>query len=669
MLLLLLLFGSLSLSHTHARARLLLAAAAPLAVLGAASLGVRGVDDGGVDGLELLLHAAVLLRGALGVLGGAVVEPRLDLGDLLVDGVHVVRVGDTVELGDTLGGLVAVVLELGAGGLGEPDPLVVLVELLGLGEHAVDLVGREAAAVVADLDRVGAAGGLVLGLDGEDAVGVDGHRDADLGHTALGREDTRELKLAEEVVVGGARALALVDLEGDLGLVVLDGRVGVGLGARDGRVALDDGGHDLALGLDTQRERGHVEEEEVLGALARGTDQDGALDGGAVGDGLVGVDAGVRLLAVEKVLEQGLDLGDAGGAADEDNLVNLRLLKVGVLEHVLDGLERLLEEVRVHLLKLGAGERLGKVLAVKEGVDLEAGRVGLRQRALGLLGLAPELGEGALVLGDVLAVLLLDEVHKVLHDPLVKVLTAEMRVAVGRHDLKDAVVDRQDRHVKGAAAEVKDEDRERRGALGHAALLLEPVRDRGRGRLVDDAEHVEASEAAGVLGRLALLVVEVGRHGHDGLGHVAAEVGLGGLLHLDQDHRRDLLGAELAGLAVELDLDVGPVAVVGDDLERPVLRVAAHRGVAEVAADEALGVKDRVVRVDGRLVLGAVADEALAVLAKGDVRGGRPVALVVGNDLDAVLLPDTNARVRRAEVDADAHGVVGGGVLGLRHGL
>ena len=71
--------------------------------------------------------------------------------------------------------------------------------------------------------------------------------------------------------------------------------------------------------------------------------------------------------------------------------------------------------------------------------------------------------------------------------------------------LEDAVAELEHRHVERAAAEVEDEDR----LVG--AVLVEPVRERGRGGLVDDALDLEAGDLAGVLGRLALRVVEVGR--------------------------------------------------------------------------------------------------------------------------------------------------------------
>ena len=62
--------------------------------------------------------------------------------------------------------------------------------------------------------------------------------------------------------------------------------------------------------------------------------------------------------------------------------------------------------------------------------------------------------------------------------------------------------------------------------------------------------------------------------------------------------------------------------------------------------------KDGVGGVERRLVLGGVADEALG-LREGDVRGRHAVALIVGDDLDAAVLVDADARVGGAQVNAD----------------
>merc|ERR1719353_2273850 len=397
------------------------------------------------------------------------------------------------------------------------------------------------------------------------------------------------------------------------------------LGGDDG-VAVDQLGHDAAHGLDALRERGHVEEQQVLGLLGGLAGENATLHGGAVRNGLVGVDAARGLLAVEVVLDELLHLGDARGAADEHDLVDLGLLEASVGHHLADWAEGLLEEVNVELLEAGAGERLREVLAVVKRLDLHLGGV-----------LA---GEGALDALDLLA--------ELLHDALVEVLATQVRVAVGGEHLEDAVVDGKKRHVERTAAEVEDEN------VLLATLLVQAVRDSGGGGLVDDAHDVEARDGAGVLGGLALRVVEIRGHGNDGVGDGAAEVGLGDLLHLLQDHGGDLLGGVDLLLALGGDLDVGLAALV-DDLVRDELLVVLHGLVGVLAADEALDVEDGGLRVDGGLVLGGVTDEALAGAVPRDVRRRDAVALVVGDDLDTAVLEHADARVRGAEVDAN-HG-------------
>ena len=216
-----------------------------------------------------------------------------------------------------------------------------------------------------------------------------------------------------------------------------------------------------------------------------------------------------------------------------------------------------------------------------------------------------------------------------------------MVVAVRRLDLEDALAELEHRHVERAAAEVEDEDRLVR------ALLVEAVGERGRGRLVDDAQDVEAGDLAGVLRRLALRVVEVGRDGDDRVGHRLAEVRLGVGLQLLEDHRADLrrrvlLAARLHAHVVVRALD----DLVGDDLH-------LLRDLVELPAHEALDREDRVLRVRHLLPARRRADEPLAVLRERDHRRGRAAALGVRDDGRLATLQYGHARVRRAEIDAD----------------
>ena len=215
-----------------------------------------------------------------------------------------------------------------------------------------------------------------------------------------------------------------------------------------------------------------------------------------------------------------------------------------------------------------------------------------------------------------------------------------MVVAVRRLDLEDAVAELEHRHVERAAAEVEDEDR-------LVGFLVEPVRECCRGRLVDDADDVEAGDLAGVLRRLALGVVEVRGNGDDRVRDRLAEIGLGVGLQLLQDHRRDLRRCVV--LAFGLDAYVSVRALddlVGDDLH-------LLRDLVELPAHEPLDREDRVLGVRDLLALRRRPDEALAVLRERDDGRRRAAALGVRDDGGLAALEHGHGRVGRAEVDAD----------------
>jgi hypothetical protein len=93
--------------------------------------------------------------------------------------------------------------------------------------------------------------------------------------------------------------------------------------------------------------------------------------------------------------------------------------------------------------------------------------------------------------------------------------------------------DFEDRDVERAAAEVVDGDR-------LVLLLVEAVGERRRGRLVDDAHHFEAGDLAGVLVAWRCASLKYAGTVMTALVTGSAEVLLGGLLQLLQDHRGDL---------------------------------------------------------------------------------------------------------------------------------
>src|SRR5664279_904842 len=98
----------------------------------------------------------------------------------------------------------------------------------------------------------------------DDAVRVNVEGDLDLRHTTGSRRDTGELEGAQTLVVLSDLALTLEYLDENRGLVVIGGGEDLGTLGRDGRVALDELSHEPTFGLNTQGQRSHVNQQDIL---------------------------------------------------------------------------------------------------------------------------------------------------------------------------------------------------------------------------------------------------------------------------------------------------------------------------------------------------------------------------------------------------------------------
>ena len=365
------------------------------------------------------------------------------------------------------------------------------------------------------------------------------------------------------------------------------------------------------------------------------------LDGGAHRDHLVGVDPRHGLL-LEIVLHAGADDGQPRRAADEDHGVEVGGRHPRGLERLVAHLEGALHEIHHHAVEFRLAEIRFQIHHLAGGILADAFDLDPRERVpadvdLGALGRFLQHLQAVLVEAEVDPLLLEEVVREPRHDAVVEVVAAQVRVAGGGEHLEDVLADLEDRDVEGTAAQVVDRDLLR-------DLLAESIGERRRGRLVQDAQHLETGDAAGVLGRLALVVVEVGGHGDHRLLHFVAQVVLDDRLHLLQ-HQRGDLGQRVDVVA---DLDADGVVLALDDLVRHHrLRLLHFVGEVE-AADEALRAVDGVVGVGDDVALGAVPDEHRPVVEEADHGGVGALAPLVPDHHGLTALDDRNAAVARA---------------------
>ena len=300
-----------------------------------------------------------------------------------------------------------------------------------------------------------------------------------------------------------------------------------------------------------------------------------------------------------------------------------------VAQHVVERGAAAAQQVGGHFLEVGTGQGLVQMhrSAVRghgQVLHGDGGAGGAGQFLLGLLGGFLQTLQGDLVLAQVNAVLVLDFADEPVDDLLIPIVAAQVVVAVGGLHLNggEAVIilaDLQQGHIEGATTEVEDQN-------GFIFLtLFEAISQCSRGRLVDDTQHVQACDGAGVLSGLTLSVVEVCRAGDHSVGDRLAEVGFGIALQLHQHLCGNLLRSPL--LAVDFN---GPVG-------------------AHVALDGADGAVD----VGDGLALGDFADQDFAGLAESHDRRCGASAFGVHDNGGLATFKSCDAGIGSTQIDAN----------------
>ncbi len=286
------------------------------------------------------------------------------------------------------------------------------------------------------------------------------------------------------------------------------------------------------------------------------------------------------------------------------------------------------------------------------GIGCDVGQVHFRllagrQLDLGFLRRFLQALQRQRVVVQVDAAFLLELRREVFNQAQVEVLTAEEGVTVGRQHFELVLAidfgNLDDGDVEGTATEVVHSNRAI--ALG----LVHAVGERRCGRLVDDALHFQAGNTAGVLGCLALGIVEVRRHRDHRLGDGFTQVLLGSALHFAQHLGGDLRRRHF----LVLGLYPG-IAVIGfNDLVRHHFDIFLYHVVLELASNQALHGVQRVVGVGDGLALGALPDQNFAILGVGHNRRRGAIAFGILDHARFAPFEHRDAGVGGTQVDTD----------------
>jgi hypothetical protein len=173
------------------------------------------------------------------------------------------------------------------------------------------------------------------------------------------------------------------------------------------------------------------------------------------------------------------------------------------------------------------------------------------------------------------------------------------------------------------------------------ALYVHTISDGGSGRFINNSKNIEARNFCGVLCCLSLFVVKMGRDSDDCILDGLTNEGFGDLFHLGQNHGRDFFSIKLFYFSFELDGNLRFVIRSRFNLKWPVFYFLLDDVVVEISPDESLGIENGVQWVLGGLVVGSITDQSF-VLSETDVRWCGSVTLLVGDDLDSIVFPETD---------------------------
>ena len=274
------------------------------------------------------------------------------------------------------------------------------------------------------------------------------------------------------------------------------------------------------------------------------------------------------------------------------------------------------------LVELGPGQvdfqMLGAVRPGGQEGQADSGGHGRAQLDLGLFRRFPDAAHGGLVMGQVDMLPAAEFLHQIIGYAGVEIVAAQPVVARRGQHFDHFVVDVQNGHVEGAAAQIVHHDTLR------AALVHAVGQSRG-GRLVDDAQHVQPGDAARVLGGLPLPVAEIGRNGDHRVRDGLAQIGFRVLLELLQDHGGNLLRR------IVLAVDLYPVV-------RAHLPLDGKNGAGSVSHG---------------LPLGRRAYDTLPVFGKGHHGRRGSSAFRVGDHNGFAVFHRRNAGIRSAQINTD----------------
>merc|ERR1719184_309163 len=530
-------------------------------------------------------------------------------------------------------------------------------ELLCIIDHLLNVFLRQSTLVISDSDLILLSSRLISRRNVQDAICVDVKGDLNLRHSPGSGRYSSQIELAQVMIILGHSSFTFENLDGDCRLIISVGGESLSLFGGNSSVPLDKRCHYTSSRFDSERKRSNVKQQKIRDGFRGVPNENCCLNSSTVCNSFIRIDRFVQLFSVEEVLKKFLDFGNPGGTTNKDDVVDRGFIHLGVSHSLFYRLKGSFEEIRTQFFEPSSGDGCVEIDPFEQGIDFDVCLSRSRKSPLSSLTSGPQSSQSSLVPAEIFLVFSLEFIDKMIHHPVVKVLSSKMRISSSRLHLEDSVIDAQNRNIKSSTSKIEDQD----VTLTRSFLLVQSVSNSSSSGFIDDPENIQASNDPSIFSGLSLAVIEVSRNSNYSFRYSRAKIGFSSVFHLDQNHGTNLFGGKSFFLILILNLQLGqPVGV--DHCEGPVLFILLNRAIIIFPSNQPLGVKDGIGRVDGNLVLSSITDKSFGVCESHVGRRGS-IALIIGNDFYFAMLEGSHARIGGTQVDSHSVSLGHDGVL------
>ncbi len=216
---------------------------------------------------------------------------------------------------------------------------------------------------------------------------------------------------------------------------------------------------DVSFHSNTHTQRSDIEQQETFSLLAaRVVGQDGGLNSSTVSNTLIRVNRLVQCSSAKDVGDEFLNLGNSGGSTNQDNIINIVLVDLGVFEDRFNRCNGRLESLVIDRLKSSPSDGRCEIMTLVQRINFNFGLSDTGQSPLRSLASTSKSSLSTCVLADIQTSLLLKFCLEMLKEGVVEILAPKMGISRNSLHSENTIGDCKKGDIESSTSKIEDQD-------------------------------------------------------------------------------------------------------------------------------------------------------------------------------------------------------------------